>query len=1519
MTMDLPPLVDDVLRHINNREALIQRLETLHREASHSRAARVQRLLYGLHNASLAVVEAIEAWHVSKQKDWWSRRRSIARRHDVDSSSNDARDNDNVVCSYSFFVYNEESYLKKMIWDLDFVRDIPEVITLFGSERIFHRNPFLLPLCIDDLIGQQIEHSVMLKSPFRDVNLQRIRNAAFLILLDEFHHKKENTGIVLKFLPPDIDIEVISAIQNMARPPAAAVVALCCTNLVLKTVGTDIMNKLVFLTKAIALQIFRLPLTDLVEKAKTFNPLHCVDRKLVTIIAPFVMHDSLKSELQHGVPEQINELLIWLRVLVTRSIDDQDDIDKTSKVANKAILELESEYQRHESKNQQCKTGFEAHSTTRSTRTPHSDNKENYSCVNASVQTEVCDPDENDDEEDAGVDSAVDIESSSSSMGGLGNLLHGGGTSLAAALTPTQQQLLPMPVEITVNITEGSCIVVVNGTKKAVAKLRRGDTIRIYDAHESSDWTLSDDPVISDEKMSFCLTEIYDHSKIIAQQKRSRANALHRLCYPYRKGWAVEPGSTAPGGIISTAKEDNFRHVASDMNESTHSPLNIREARIWKLIPSEEDIRPQWKREYDNGDVPWMDEYVGSNNEYDKFFRVSVPLEGIEKDCRDWPYLEDDEQYIHQQRVHFFQLVPLSVVIDEAFHTVCRWHPKGSLVDNVKWAKLSRKMQFLSNVKNPQHEIDMAFVRHNQDRKLDLRRFHAIFEDIASVQHPSLPPIDALTKVVWSSIAMLPDVNRMMWRESKEMAIHEEAKRVCAQIRIAAFVRKVIQNVKFKEAKLSATTISKHVRRFLSRLFVAKILKALREDEEHQLRVKCAIILQQEWRRYFWRSRFLHHQEQLRAERRKQIMITRAKLKEEKERKLSSIVYRSVIRIDSTLAVVTIYLQDDMQLRDDVSMLLTVYVPTTRRTFSFKLAETDIRECLERALASEGKLSWDEMLSEQALRQLPKRLIMRLVRNQPIFIFSRRHIVEKGILIDKRFVRAEGEIFVLSTFRSPHDFVFSTYQPSTCSHMRTKLTVPKLTEWTHETEGGGEECNNHNHQNNQDGQVSILHPNRQSDLLEWLIKRVLIRRKPLDDTMMILLQFEAKEERVLKLVTKVQAQWRRLRSFRRAREETLHQYEKIFDRENQIYAYRNMLTDKRQIDKPKLLGEDDLGDPVDEWRKEEAYDSITGQMIQYYANYATGQSSWLSEEEAARLVQRRFRSKHESDLLGKKVEFADVVRAMQFIHGAREKYEQDSSKLSNIVNFALVTHCLDLDFDAARPVYEHAMKLSPNHPLISRVYAIFLLASRQVPHNLTFQTACKLLDDANEADRSQSMIQSVTEIYFRWAVLVDSRNPLTLLNYALLHQCVYRNYDHAEKLYRAALALDPTNTLVVENYRLFNDERYPGGAYQGHGPPFSVVRRSKVIEERLDWAEWRKMVDPLCPRKGFEVFWFNRFTKMTRFEEPNWSAQWEIRLRRSKWVDGKTSAWQQFYDERTKSSFYYNSYTQQYTSSQGNE
>ena len=254
--MDLSQLADDVLRHINNREALIQRLESFHREASHSRGNRVQRLLYGIHNASLAVVEAIEAWNVSKQEDWY-RRKNLARH--IESHAHESS-NTCEPCPYNSFIWNEESYLKKMIYDLDFVRDIPEAIDLFGSERIFHRNPFLLPHCIDEFVGETKHSST---APWKDVSLHWICKASFLILLDEFHYKKGTTGIlpmtVAKFLPPNVNVQELSALHATSYPPAAAVVALCCAHLILNTVEADVMDKLVFLTKSIMLKIFRHP------------------------------------------------------------------------------------------------------------------------------------------------------------------------------------------------------------------------------------------------------------------------------------------------------------------------------------------------------------------------------------------------------------------------------------------------------------------------------------------------------------------------------------------------------------------------------------------------------------------------------------------------------------------------------------------------------------------------------------------------------------------------------------------------------------------------------------------------------------------------------------------------------------------------------------------------------------------------------------------------------------------------------------------------------------------------------------------------------------------------------------------------------------------------------------------------------------------------------------------------------------------------------------------------------------
>lgn len=456
-----------------------------------------------------------------------------------------------------------------------------------------------------------------------------------------------------------------------------------------------------------------------------------------------------------------------------------------------------------------------------------------------------------------------------------------------------------------------------------------------------------------------------------------------------------------------------------------------------------------------------------------------------------------------------------------------------------------------------------------------------------------------MRSVVWASLVMLPDVNARMWKEAKRIAMNVEVRRVCAQTRLSALVRKNLQQAKYSKEKFAAVVIVKYVRRFLSHMFVSKIVHALRQEEEYRCRTKCATVLQAAWRRVFWRSRFLLHQERWIADQREGNMRTRAKFREERDRKYKSIVVRDVIHLDSTIAVVNISIQEEY------SIQLSVYVPSTKETFNFNIDEISLRECIEKAVSCEGRLSWNEMLKEDVLQEILNRLLLRVVHGRPIFVFCKRDIAEKGLLIDKRVVRAAGELFILSTFRSPHEFVFCTYQSSNRVQLRTKLSVAKLREWINETNhnsGTGEMQIEQSH----DDDVLILDPRKQNELIEWLAKRVVLRRDPHGEVTQLRLQFEAEAERVLGLVTKVQGQWRRLKSLHAAKEKATEQYEKIFVRENNAFAYRNIRTDERQWKKPKLLGNDELCNPIDEWRREESVNPSTGQRQVYYANYSTG-------------------------------------------------------------------------------------------------------------------------------------------------------------------------------------------------------------------------------------------------------------------------------------------------------------------------
>jgi hypothetical protein len=720
-------LADDVLQNIHNREALIQRLEKLHRESVVSRESRIQRLLYGIHNASLAVVEAIASWNRCKQQIWY--RRKTIELHDAALHAPSEDSCGHSRCPINTFLWNGQNYMRKMLSDMDFVAEIPEAIHFLGPTTSFLRNPFLLPFCVDEmaLCSRDKDHQTlsdakkMSNIAWKDVIIQRVQHASFMILLDEFHREVElssSTSInegnaafatyaasrchdvrhTTKFYPPELNAEDFTSLSGMLNPPTPCAIAICCASLILQSVDAEIMSKLLFLTKPIVIKIFRQPVSLLIDKAKSYNPLHQIDPKLVNIVYPFMMHEKMSKENMVDAPEPIGHLSIWLRYLLAREYDD-NSVGSQSLSVEKVFLELEADSERREAK-----------AGNAMKRQPHSvddSNKENEDqCRNVSVQVQTED---------------IDHEQRFEKLDAFD----------ATCFGSPSQKLVPFPVGVTVDLIERSQTVVVNGDMNLAGSLEQGDILRIYDPYESLDWeVLAPSCTSEDGKVTITLTKAYDHSRIESQEKKTRDDALYRLCYPYKKDT-----TPSPDRVLSNVQLDNHHDVASDRHSSTRSQLHIREARVWKLIPEQDDERSIWRKEYDDRLVPWVEDYTGSNKCH-KHFRVRISLEKIEISCRDSPY----PQCIHQQRVNFFEHVSLTNVINEAFHAVCRWHPKGSLIDNVKWAKLSRKMKFMSNIKNAKHEIDMAFVRHNNDRKLNLERFHAILEDIATMQYPAMPP-----------------------------------------------------------------------------------------------------------------------------------------------------------------------------------------------------------------------------------------------------------------------------------------------------------------------------------------------------------------------------------------------------------------------------------------------------------------------------------------------------------------------------------------------------------------------------------------------------------------------------------------------------------------------------------------------------------------------------------------------------------------------------------------------------------
>lgn len=793
---------------------------------------------------------------------------------------------------------------------------------------------------------------------------------------------------------------------------------------------------------------------------------------------------------------------------------------------------------------------------------------------------------------------------------------------------------------------------------------------------------------------------------------------------------------------------------------------------------------------------------------------------------------------------------------------------------------------------------------------------------------------EAMANMLWNTIVMIPQVNKMIWTKAQIMAVEVELIRTCAQIRISALIRMRQRRIRYRNIVHAAIYISKNVRCLIAKKRLRVMRNIARYYHFHRLRYASAIICQKYWRRYIELCNFMTRKKLIEMEKLRAMHEYWQILRKREEEKRRFQIFRKVINIQSILTVTSMSLMDSSRANKGVTLEIIVYVPQIRYSYKFVLNENEIRDTLEKFVVRKGPLSWNEMLQRDVLVKVQSRLMAKIINDRPIIIFCRRDIAEKGTLISRQLFPFNDILYLLSIYRSPFDFVVRLYEPASREVLRTKIDLAILMQWlvldermrTKETLGilklrdiAKMSCNKEDNdisiieskiaKDTEENFPTLLQRDKQSELIIWLVKRIQVKWDEVAERNNIILGYEADVDRMEIITRKFQSLWRAKCAKVVARKRVYLQYEKHRDWVSKNFYYVHINSGTRQWSKPKLLrANEDIVDPPDEWRKNEFKDKETGVLHTYYTNPLTGQSSWLSEDEAARLVQRKFRLRQMEKILPPNMRFAHIVKAVTMMKDTETKYTQHPRKLSNSVNFALLCHCVRFDVAQASLLYEDAMNKSSYHPVITRAYGIFMLATCKAPFIQSFEKACQLFQHAQKIDPGHALFRSAIENFFYWAVVMNPNHPLALLNYALVHQCILGEFYRAEMIYRRALAQDPTNTLVVENYKLFEDQRYPGGYYARSGVPDSILKRSYFIEDYEDyWGEWKTMKDPLSNKPSFSTFWFNTIDKTSSFEEPVWKEEWQKRVKRSRHMSSSNeSLWIEYYDEELRLVFLHN-------------
>ncbi len=616
-------------------------------------------------------------------------------------------------------------------------------------------------------------------------------------------------------------------------------------------------------------------------------------------------------------------------------------------------------------------------------------------------------------------------------------------------------------------------------------------------------------------------------------------------------------------------------------------------------------------------------------------------------------------------------------------------------------------------------------------------------------------------------------------------------------------------------------------------------------------------------------------------------------------------VYREARSIDGILNVVSVFRHSK---RD---VFLKVYNPETGEKFQFTMRKDTLKEFLERSLNT-GELASNELFIKSNMRLLSDQLMYRNrmsedgVRHK-VIVLSEKGGGERGKLCARKGKIISGAGCIVSVYQYFKDFIFKAHDVQTCEMMRTTLSDEQLRGWFQWTED--------------QPLPKLLRVENRKELVAWFLERIFIcrgcgltshRSAHQSGRNVLMLEYEREEIRNHLMAKKLQGMWRAKKARDNIKKLLLRVVKKHWDPDAQAFYYVNERTGAISWTKPAALGADlDIEDPPDEWQKLRNPDGT-----HYYYHALTGRTSWMSEDEAATVVQKLWRKRMSAEFaIG---DFLQIVRALRFQRDAESKYHKNPDSLGSIINYALQLHTQTFDFAQAKTLYKKAFKMAPNNPVLLNAYALFTLADCSYPREKTFVSAHEMMGEAVSVDRENAKFQIARTSFFHWGVVTHPDSPIAWLNYALIMQTMDDNYNKADRYYRKALGCPggDSDERILRNYKDFQANRLPGGRYEGGGPGDVARKRALVIKDgalgELPAPEFQQMQDPHATDERFSTFYYNQKTGETLWKEPEWDKIWAQRRKKSKYVDS-SGGWEKMEDPTVGAFFWFNLKQGEYT------